>query len=315
MHTKTHAHEIYLLENYISLEYFGELRDTWAAMVEHLENCLDVYMRNLHPNYRSQPLSAQPDIVWGNRVLPNFRSTLQGLNQGFILLTHGDFEGLAFAHGPRSDFKGQMDYWSGWMPGPDENLYGEYLSKCVEIAHNIVLTEGAYWDYLPVSNYTNCFAPIRMPAQWPKYIVSRNVFVESGKKAQQSGIYIPNIPRSCAQFLSTNYSEAPPAKVLVGCQDLLHPTTGEKYDEQPVFEEQSCIWYLVTRSDEPVVDTLRDDELSSGRVLAGNKCPKTGYYFTPALLNSRRIFREGEVMPDAETSYGLTIWQWDSSQA
>jgi hypothetical protein len=39
--------EIYLLERYPSLDYFCELRDTWADMVKHLETCLDRFMQNL----------------------------------------------------------------------------------------------------------------------------------------------------------------------------------------------------------------------------------------------------------------------------
>ena len=315
MDTKTHTPEVYLLEKYVSLEYFGELRDTWTMMVKHLEICLDAYMRNLHANYRSKPLPEQPDIVWGNRVLPNFRESLQGLHQGVILLTHGDFKGLTFAHGPRSDFKGQMDYWSGWMPRADENLYKEYLNRCGEMAHNIVMTEGAYWDYLPSSHYVDCLVPVSKPARWPAYRINTVVTVESGKKTQKSGIYIANVPQSCAQFLSTNHSEAPAARVLVGYQDLLHPTTGEKYDEQPVFDEQPCVWYLVERSSESDVDTPRDDKYQSSRVLPGDKCPKTGYYFTPAHPDSRRVFHEDEMMPDVASVYGNAIWQWDENQA
>jgi hypothetical protein len=284
-------------------------------MVTHLEACLDIYMHNLPPNYRSRPLPEQPDVVWGNRVLPNFRSTLQGLHQGFVLLTHADLRGLSYAHGPRSDFKGQMDYWSGWMPRADENLYGEYLNKCIEMAHNIVMTEGAYWDTLPLSHYACCVMPVRKPARWPAYQINTSVTVESGKKTEKSGIYVPNVAQSCAQFLSADYHEAPEARVLVGYQDLLHPTTGEKYDKEPVLDERPCVWYLVERASEPELGTHYNDENQTSRVLAGNKCPATGYYFTPAHPDSRRIFHEGDVMPDIESSYGIAIWQWDSSQS
>ncbi|MFC5462536.1 hypothetical protein [Massilia niabensis] len=143
----------------------------------------------------------------------------------------------------------QMDYWSGWMSRADENRYGGYLNKCVEIAHNIVLTEGAYWDELPLSPYMGGVVPITKPPQWPAYRISQSVKVESGKKTETSGIYVSNVPQSCAQFLSTNYAVAPVARALVGHQDLLEPTTGEKYDEQPIFEERPCVWYLVEHVD------------------------------------------------------------------
>lgn len=50
------------------------------------------------------------------------------------------------------------------------------------------------------------------------------------------------------------------------------------------------------------------------RFQAGDKCQNSGYYFTPARLQSRRWFEHGEAFPDVESSYGKTIWQWDTQQ-
>ena len=50
------------------------------------------------------------------------------------------------------------------------------------------------------------------------------------------------------------------------------------------------------------------------RVVAGEPCPRAGYWFTPAKLDSRRHFKLGEVMPDTKSDYGTTIWQWDERQ-
>ena len=50
------------------------------------------------------------------------------------------------------------------------------------------------------------------------------------------------------------------------------------------------------------------------RCPAGQPCPRTGYWFTPARLDSRRLFQQGEVMPEAGGDYGVTIWQWDEQQ-
>lgn len=62
--------EIFAIDRFSSLEYFGELRDTWGSMVDHVEACLAAFMQNLPSNYRSRALPEQPDIVWGERVLP-----------------------------------------------------------------------------------------------------------------------------------------------------------------------------------------------------------------------------------------------------
>ncbi|MBS1211301.1 MAG: hypothetical protein H6R19_3699 [Proteobacteria bacterium] len=50
------------------------------------------------------------------------------------------------------------------------------------------------------------------------------------------------------------------------------------------------------------------------RCPAGQPCPKAGYWLTPAKLSSRRLFKQGEVMPDFDSNYGATIWQWDEQQ-
>lgn len=46
------------------------------------------------------------------------------------------------------------------------------------------------------------------------------------------------------------------------------------------------------------------------RVEAGQPCPRDGEWETPAQSNSRRRFKQGEVMPSVEGDYGQTIWQW-----
>lgn len=46
----------------------------------------------------------------------------------------------------------------------------------------------------------------------------------------------------------------------------------------------------------------------------GEPCPRAGWWFTPAAANSRRHFRQGETMPDLNSAWGATIWQWDRVQ-
>lgn len=316
MNKKLNPQEIFLLERYISTDYFCELRDTWEQMVTHVDSCLEDFMRNLPKNYRSSPLPEQPDVVWGHRVLPNFRNTLQGLYTGFILLTHGDYKGLNQAWGPLGDFKGQMDFWSGWMERKDENLYGELLSKSVTLASNICCTERGGWGPNDLAKYCDQWGPLNPPTRWPFYKINTSVRVASGDKLEQSGIYAPDVDNSCAQFLFTGYGVAPLAKILVRIEPILDPATGEKYDEQPIFEERNCIWYLVEReaeidigSDDPYVSALKLIRLSAGEI-----CPEAGFYFTPAKPDSRELFKKGQVMPDVESDYGRAIWQWDSNQ-
>lgn len=48
-----------------------------------------------------------------------------------------------------------------------------------------------------------------------------------------------------------------------------------------------------------------------GRIEAGQPCNKAGYWFTPAQANSRRYFKQGEIMPKiSDSHWGDTIWYW-----
>ena len=47
------------------------------------------------------------------------------------------------------------------------------------------------------------------------------------------------------------------------------------------------------------------------RCEGGEPCPQGGWWFTPAKADSRRHFQEGELMPNFQSDYGKTIWQWD----
>lgn len=51
------------------------------------------------------------------------------------------------------------------------------------------------------------------------------------------------------------------------------------------------------------------------RVEAGQTCPREGCYLTPATVDSRRRFKQGEVMAEFNSKYGATIWQWGQDQS
>lgn len=314
MNIQISAIEVYLLEQFTSLEYFAELRDKWERMVKHVEKCLDSFMRDLPLDYRKRPVSDQPDVVWGGLVLPNFRNTLNGLNEGFILWSHGDVRGLHFAHGPLSDHKGQMDYWSGWMSKEDEALYISLMDECVEMAHKITVTEYGGWSVLRLLRFAK---NVRLPDFFRsrRYKINTRIFARTGEKAPVSGIYVSDVMDAGAKFLSTRYDAAPPAKVHVGTEDLFLPS-GEKYDEELIFEDRNCTWYLVERDldAERAVKSIDKPVTGPAKVRGGEFCPESGFYITPAKENSRKYFQKGEFMPSFDSEFGMTIWQWDDAQ-
>ncbi|MBE0407889.1 hypothetical protein ACT3TI_13420 [Psychrobacter sp. AOP22-C1-22] len=52
-----------------------------------------------------------------------------------------------------------------------------------------------------------------------------------------------------------------------------------------------------------------------GRCLAGQPCPKSGYWFTLANSDSRAYFKKGDIMPDyPNNQWGEVIWQFEGEE-
>lgn len=306
--------EIHLLERYSSLEYFGLMRDAWETMVKHCDECLGRFMRNLPADYRNRPQPLQPDIVWGELVIRNFRDTMLGLFDAYIRLSHGDASALNAAHRVVNDVRGQREFSTAWFDevevGGRDKYYG-LLYKAGHYAANIWPTSGAYWAKGELSARYNpdSRGPLPDLKQWPKYRLNTGVTVITDEPVPQTGIYLPLIEDSCAQFL---IADEPADKANVGYD----PETMQNVSREPTQ------WVLVERVpgefvDDPLANLLQDAaaSLRVGRVPAGASCPQSGWWYTPAKLGSRRYFRQGEVFPRIEDSdYGDTFWLWSQDQ-
>jgi hypothetical protein len=306
--------ECYVLETFSSVPYFASLRDTWALMIEHLELTLDKYMRHLPLDYRARKLSEQPDFVWGNHVIPNFKTTLQCLSDGLIRRTHGDLAALSEAHGVMMDFKGQTEYSSEWMSRDDENRYGELINKCTRMASNMVATIEAWWKPGNLTDPQVLGETISIPSTLPRYSLDPTISTKTGMATPMTGIYAPAIGDGCIEFLVAP-AVAPKAQKITGTQVLIDNITKQPYGTQPVYGAYETEWILVTRSAEQNQLSSNEKRLpivDANRVLAGQPCPATGYYFSPADPNSRQKFNENEIMPNLGEDYGITIWQLES---
>jgi hypothetical protein len=100
-----------------------------------------------------------------------------------------------------------------------------------------------------------------------------------------------------------------------------NPTRASRAMANVVYTSRPCKWYFVER----VEGEFEDEDLDQAdaktsaqslrlRVEAGQPCPKSGYWFTPARENSRTHFETGQTMPDVGGTWGATIWQWDEQQ-
>jgi len=306
--------EIYLLERYSSLEYYGLARDAWEDMVKYVEACLERFVRQLPADYRSRPLPLQPDIVWGERVLPNFRDTLQFMYDGYIKRSREDWSCYqGFQGGINGDIRGQREFSFDWFDevesgGIDE--YCELLYKAGRYADPIWRTAGAYWivGALTVRYSPDSRGPLPEVSAWPKYRLNTKVSVQTDEPVPRTGIYLPEIDDSCAQFLVAG---DPADKANVGYD----PKRMQNVSREPT------VWTLVERIDgETVADGLAN-LLETGsapvlRVAAGHAVPQSGWWFTPASQGSRRYFKQDDRFAEIEgSSYGATFWQWSQDQS
>lgn len=302
--------EVFLLERYSSLAYFEPLRDDFAALVKTTELALAEFMANLPPDYRAQPLWMQPDVVWGQRVLPNIRATLQGLNMSYIAISHGDMNSLGSSVG--NDFIAIMrDYPIDWMPAVRQHEWEHFLREAWCRASNIDHTEHATWLTGALTwDYDRERGPLDPPASWPIYRVNDSVKVKTGEWIQHSGVYLPDTDGACAQFLIKG-RVALEADVPVPYDD---PALAGQFARR----SENATWTLVERvADSGGGTPGATDPFAAGvrlRCEAGHPCPQAGWWFTPASADSRRHFQHGQIMPDTHSSYGATIWQWDERQ-
>jgi hypothetical protein len=311
--------EIYLLERYSSLDYFGQMRDAFEACVKAAENALGEFMKHLPPDYRSLPLNQQPDAVWGERVIPNLQWTLAGLNDGYIVLSHGDADALGTAGNVQTAFSSIIrDYTSDWMPQPYQDEFEKFWRKAAKPKSNIFHTQQGNWEIgsLSYDYHERDRGPLDAPLSWPIYRLNHAVTVETNDKVPQNGVYLPDAPNSAAQFLIKGYE---------AWRAYVQPTPDELdewggYFKNPTIR-QACTWTLVERVADSGGGTGCGPQGGTGGVTrrpnvpAGQPCPEAGWWFTPAKTGSRRYFKQGETMPSVGGDYGLTFWQWSPDQS
>lgn len=310
--------EIYLIERYSSLDYFAEMRDAFEQCVKAAENALAEFMRHLPPDYRSRPLCDQPDAVWGELVIPNLQYSLRGVFNGFILLSHGDYEGLSLAGNVITSFNGvNRDYSIDWMSKSFYDQYEQNERIARRRASNIFPTQQGNWEIGTLSyGYTdNDRGLLNAPPSWPIYRLNHAVTVKTGDKVPQNGVYLPDAPNSAAQFLIKDY-EAWEANVQPTPEILEYG-----YFKNPT-ERQACTWTLVERVADfgggtgcGPQDITRSGSSMRPNVPAGTACPESGWWFTPVQAASRRYFKAGDTLPALSGDYGQTFWQWSPDQS
>lgn len=294
--------EIYLLERYSSPEYFRKMTDAFKKMLDVAEQALEIFMSDLSYDYRDRHISSQPDIVWGEHVLPNFRSTMESLNYGYRTLLEGDLSALQYAGNVMTDFRAQrIDYWADWMDKENLELFYQWQSLAELIASNINLTVFCSWPMGSLSSRYNSEArgDLDLPRSLPVYRQNCNIKIRTGELVPQSGIYIPLIVDASPQLMLKGHDAI---EALVGLDE-----SGIQYEN-----EEPTSWMLVERiADEG--GSLESFQVEILKASAGQRCMKSGHWWSPANQSRSRYFERDEIFPTVESDWGETIWYLEIS--
>lgn len=155
--------------------------------------------------------------------------------------------------------------------------------------------------------YEETIFPV-LPDQIPEYEPDTLVSCKAGQPVPWTGVWVP----------STGMGSAALAFARQGVQIMQPAYEVASVDEDgfaETFNLVDCIWHPVKPTGRmiahPVLAQLKHDAATArGRCESGERCPREGWWFTPAVPDSRRFFKLGEVMPKHQADYGMTIWQW-----
>jgi hypothetical protein len=320
--------------SYTAWEAFGnafqEFTDAWEFAVRKVLPPLD------------------SDDMWVE-ALTKYWKGCEGFDKGLALLKQGDryifrdkgnwliYEELDYAR----RLMNSDEYVHDWMVNKTE-IYDAYartmsmmfLFRATEIGDPTMRaqlnTERIFSDdWLPNANQVHFNYPPKLPDVPEPSITT----IDNGKEVPIDGIWEPEWPdptvnTGVVSNIRSLFSPSLPINVQKGCMNyLLAGTIAPPYQEGEKKPVMPVRWRLIWEDNRYKDGTIPAEEAeyfapqannknvyTIGRIEGGQACTQAGYWFTPAQINSRRYFKEGEIMPVFDSNYGSTIWQLDSNQ-
>lgn len=267
-----------------------------------------------------------PVPYWGGVI----EDLLSQFNNALGILKQGEFDPMQRWAGRMQDIpRGFQESNMNWMSeqGRFMDLLNETFSICNRFLRSVSMSEmysaegykdgSADWRYeIPedmgyegnniARNSEEHIFPI-LPDQIPEYAPDTSVFCKTGDIVPWTGVWVPSTGMGTAAlaFARQNLQIMQPAYEIASRDE----------DGYASFKLVDCVWHPVKPTgrmiDHPVLAQLKHDaSTAQGRCESGERCPREGWWFTPAVQDSRRLFKLGEVMPKLSTDYGQTIWQW-----
>ncbi len=284
---------------------------------------------------------------WVSRYLTHAENIRRGIE---FVRTAGDYMPmLDFLSSASSDYRGLIENAFGYETRDEWEKEFERMSYACGTGADVLRNnewDGLYWlnrdslteeerrlldnsnvvgDKLTAIQHLTEYQLAAIPAAFPTHLIDRSVQAKPGDRCPRSGVWVP---AQWADEGANDFSLAfciegrpmPPAYKILGLEKHViseaKPEHGlpEFASYSPKTKAVDTTWYFVHKPDVRGGEQPNPQSPLRLRCEANKPCPREGWWFTPAKADSRRFFRQGEVMPAFGTDYGLTIWQWDERQ-
>lgn len=325
---------------------------SWKALGDAYAEVSDAFWRALELSDEQDPVLVKGRSEWAKEIIDGkiaFDKGLPLLKQGDRQVFRNSSRGFLKRASRELIFVQKVtgpDFVHDWMKNKDE-VMGAVKKLVSTMSGQGVATERdedepatlKRWSVLLVNHPTKNY-PIHAPEDiaTPKKLslvpLPSDVVVTTGDEIPFDGIYEPEW--STADIGGSNWLEKlkstagfdAPQAVEKGCMNYL--VSGAKaplYKDEEYDKPMPVVWRLIWKDERYLDGVIPEEEADylkpveevaplQLRCEANQPCPKAGYWWTPAKENSRAYFKQGDLMPDFPNStYGVTIWQWDANQS
>ncbi|QID19239.1 hypothetical protein G3580_17415 [Nitrogeniibacter mangrovi] len=294
---------------------------------DHLQKAFDYLVLDVRSG--SEPLAGEypPVPYWGGRM----EYLLQTYSNARAALSQGDFDPMGTWDSSLSDIpRGFQEGITHWMDHVNEfwgelnaaysiasrfsralsmsNMYSsdDYKDRSADWHYEIPEDMGYPGDDIAVYSEEHIFP--QLPAEIPEYAADTSVTCKTGDIVPWTGVWVPTTGMGTAALVF--------ARKHLQIMQASYEVTKNGDDE--TFTVVDTCFHPVKPTGRMIPHPAMAGSPATAtrpNVPAGQPCPEAGWWFTPAKPDSRRHFKQGEIMPSTGGDYGQTFWQWSPDQS